>query len=212
MTNGIKQHREESQGLPGRMQSHCAHSFGHTQGSGASFFCSSSVGRRIPRIFRSFLTGFEIVLADWNLFFSFMWRGNFCVICFSKGKWSDRTEPSMDYSVLANSIGCYCRDLILPVETWQFPDVDRTDSAQDIRTERNQMFFSLERPGSSVGSVELNPMHRGFVVAAATEGSSLTCGPSLHVTLLLLHPIFCHLSSHRIKKSRERPKKIKFVD
>lgn len=55
-------------------------------------------------------------------------------------------------------------------------------------------------------------MHGGFVVAAAAEGSSPTCGPSLHVTLLLLHPISCHLSSHRIKKAIKGPKKIKFVD
>lgn len=49
-------------------------------------------------------------------------------------------------------------------------------------------------------------MHGGFVVAAAAEGSSPTCGPSLHVTLLLLHPISCHLSSHRIKKAMKGQK------
>lgn len=138
-----KRHKTTQGGIskpPWTHASHCAHSFGHTQGSG-TFFFFFSVGRRIPRIFRSFLTGSEIILAHWK-------RVLLCDESISVSSASQRemiwsywlVHYIVHYIVLANSIGFHSGNLILPVEVRQFLDVDSTDSAQDVVTKRNQTF------------------------------------------------------------------------
>lgn len=135
-----KRHKTTQGGIskpPWTHASHCAHSFGHTQGSGTFFFFFWW-----EEGYLAYLGHFSLVLKLYSLtenVFCYVTSQFLCHLLL-KGKWSDRTDLCMDYIVLANSIGFHSGNWILPVEVRQFLDVDSTDSAQDVVTKRNQTF------------------------------------------------------------------------
>lgn len=106
-----KRHKTTQGGIskpPWTHASHCAHSFGHTQGSG-TFFFFFSVGRRIPRIFRSFLTGSEIILAHWKR----------VLLCDESISVSSASQREMIWSYwLVHGLHCACKQHWFP--QWEF--------------------------------------------------------------------------------------------